>query len=210
MIKTRYDEFKSNFLYVGLSVINILLLISMIFSPETHNTPFWINAALHGTFPLIAFFLGGKGIWLYYFVYTNIQALNMTYNDLTCIAMLSMLFTFTPDVNVKQAVFMTTFYLTDVFVVASLHNKTPWHIYVHLLRCTAFCLAMWYLKVSYNNKPGLKLLPDERKILKQLADGKQQKEVQGFSESTVSRKLQKAAKRNKISTEELKMRFTDE
>lgn len=207
-MKEKFESFKSNYLYVGLSIINILLLISMIWSPEKHNAIFWFNAVFHATFPLIALFFGGKGIWLSYFVYTNIHALNMTYDNLTCIAIISLLFTFTPELNLKQGIAMTTFYLTDVFVVASLHDKTPWHIYVHLLRCSAFCLAMWYLKVTVQKKSELKLLPDERKILEQLAEGKQQKEVQGFSESTVSRKLQKAADRNKLSTEELKMRFS--
>ena len=210
MVRDRIKLFLTDFVQVGLSIINLLLLIAMIFDPNERDTFFWIYFGMRVTFIPITILFGDRGIWVFYFIYTNIKALDITFDNLTCVAIISLLFTILPKVDKKKAIVIAALYVTDIFIVASIHNKQPFYIYVHLLGCLGYCIAMWKLKSSISNNKRLKLLPDEIKILTYLSEGRLQKEILEFSENTVYRKLKEARIRNGIKdNEELLMIFMD-
>lgn len=197
-------RFKDDFLLVGLSCCNLLLLASMVVSPEVHDWFFWISLAFRASFPLVALFFGSRGAWVAYFIYTNLHALNMSYDDFTAVAVICVLFSLLPKVTKGRAIAVTSLYLVDVFVVASLHDKEPYHIFVHLVGCICFSLAMWKLKVTTPHAASgpLSLLPDEEAILEQLAAGVLIKNIEGYSENTIYSNLKKARGRNGCKTNE--------
>lgn len=92
-------------------------------------------------------------------------------------------------------IFIAALYCIDIFIVATLHDKDPIYVYIHFLVAAAFAFA-FYVKNKSMRK--LSLLPDEEKILDQLLEGKAQKNIDGFSENTVSKKLKNARLRNGI------------
>ncbi len=73
-----------------------------------------------------------------------------------------------------------------------------------------------YYSLKFLIKPSLlkrklDLTVDETSILEELSNGKQQKEIEQFSQNTVSRKLKKARERNGVATtDELIKRFKED
>jgi len=163
--------------------------------------------AFRASFPLVAFFFGSRGAWISYFVFSNFNALNMAYDNFTAAAVLCVLFALLPKPSHARGVAVSALYVVDVFVVASLHDKEPYHIFVHLVGCICFCLAMRKVKGKAAAGP-LSLLPDEEAILEQLAAGVLIKNIEGFSENTIYSNLKKARGRNGCaSNEELVLAF---
>lgn len=126
-----------------------------------------------------------------------------------------LLFALTPKVDRKQAIAVAALYITDVFIVAGLHNKSAFYIYNHFLLCAQFCAAMWKQKVITRNSVEketkvLVLTEEEIRILNQIEEGEPVKNIDGMSEATVYRRLGDARKRNDIKdNEELKKLFSD-
>ena len=200
-IKESLSTFKKDYLRIVLAVTNGILALSMIISPEPHDFFFWFTLAFRVLTVPAALFIGNKALWILYFIFCNVKALDITYNNYTCVALLSVLFALTPKVTKHQAVFVVGLYLTDVFIVAGLHNKTPFYIYTHILLSAQYVTAMWKQKVitkqqvKAENKM-LVLTPEEIQILDQVKNNEPIKTVEGFSESTVYRKLTDARIRN--------------
>ena len=206
-IKESFFTFKKDYLRLVIAVTNSVLALSMFISPEPHDFFFWFTLAFRIITIPTALFIGNKGLWVLYFIFCNVKALDITYNNYTCVALLSVLFAMTPRVTKHQAVFVVGLYLTDVFIVAGLHNKTPFYIYTHILLSAQYVTAMWKQKVitqercKAENKI-LILTPDEIQILDQIKNNEPIKTVEGFSEATVYRKLTEARNRNDISSNE--------
>lgn len=200
-------KFNHDYLRVVIAVTNSILAVSMFISPEPHNFFFWFTLAFRIATVPAAIFIGNKALWFLYFVFVNVKALDISYNNYTCVAILSILFALTPKVTMKQAVAVVSLYITDVFIVAGLHNKSPFYIYTHILLSIQYCTAMWKQKV-YNRKSVHKtiiLTPEEIDILEQISNGEAIKSIDGSSEVTVYRRLNEARKRNNIETnDELK------
>ena len=94
-------------------------------------------------------------------------------------------------------------YLANVFVAYSLKRLCITPFIIHIVYC-----VMFYVKVNYVfvvHKPNkLNLTDDERKILDELKAGKMQKQIDLWSEQTVSAKIKSARERNMCdSTNEL-------
>ncbi len=206
-MRERLKQFTTDYLRIVIAVTNGILAVSMFISPEAHNFFFWFTLAFRVATVPTAILIGNKALWFLYFVFVNVKALDMTYNNYTCVAILSILFALTPKVTVKQAVAVVSLYITDVFIVAGLHNKSPFYIYTHILLSVQYCTAMWKQKV-YNRKSVHKtiiLTPEEIDILEQISNGEAIKSIDGSSEATVYRRLNEARKRNNIETnDELK------
>lgn len=193
-------KFNHDYLRVVIAITNNILAISMFVSPEPHDFFFWFTLAFRISTVPTAIFIGNKALWFLYFVFVNVKAFQITYNNYTVVAILSVLFALTPKVTKKQAIAVVAIYITDVFIVAGMHNKSPFYIYTHILLSIQYCTAMWKQKV-FNRKAEHKVLvltPEEIKILEQIKDGDTIKSVDGSSEATVYRRLIEARKRNNI------------
>lgn len=97
------------------------------------------------------------------------------------------------------------FYFAAVCVAFSINGETVFHFFIHIVRSIWFIGTIFFVVSNQFERKKLVLYEDEIKILKQLCDGKiYQKEVEGFSENTVYRKLKAARERNgNLTREEL-------
>lgn len=108
-------------------------------------------------------------------------------------------------------------YLMDILIVCTRHGKTGIHVAIHILSCALIYLIIRGLRELLEERtlsarrhywPKPELTEQEKYILSQMKEGKLQKEIPGYSENTVCRKLREARMRNGIpTTEELLMRF---
>lgn len=96
-------------------------------------------------------------------------------------------------------------YFVAVCIVFAFNEENLCHFLIHVFRSAWFIAIVLYVTDSKFDRKKLILYEDEKKILDQLLDGKMyQKEVEGFSENTVYRKLKAARERNGgITREEL-------
>lgn len=107
-------------------------------------------------------------------------------------------------------------YILDVIIVCESHGKSSIHLVIHFINCGFIFVAskiIFNICVSKIKKNSRKLDLDEtdRFILQQLSKGAKQKEIEGFSENTVSKRLKKMRDRNFCeSNSELLMLFIAE
>lgn len=97
-------------------------------------------------------------------------------------------------------------YFAAVSVAFAFNEETLYHYLIHIFRSLWFITVMILAKdEQYSKKHTLILYDDEKEILSQLASGKvYQKEIVGFSENTIYRKLKAARERNgNLSRQEL-------
>ncbi len=108
-------------------------------------------------------------------------------------------------------------YAAAVSVAFILNDEPALYLVIHLVRAAWFVLCVLYVIDQRDLRRNvaehkLVLYEDERKILSQLAAGTvYQKEIEGYSENTIYRKLKAARERNGCSTrDELVERFRSE
>ena len=88
-------------------------------------------------------------------------------------------------------------YIAAICVAFSINGESVFHFLIHLTRTFWFFGTVFFVTENNFERKKLILYEDEIKILAQLCDGKiYQKEVEGFSENTVYRKLKAARERN--------------
>lgn len=192
-----FQKFQKDYLRVLLAVTNLLLAASMIVSPEPRDLFFWITLGFRLITVPIAVFIGNKGLWVCYFLFCNVGVLQIQYKDFSYAALLMVLFSLTPKVSKSQAFFVAGLYATDIFIVAGMHDKGSYYIWNHFILTAQYCAAMWKQKVICNHDAKVMILtPDEIEILKKLESGYSKKQIEGYSEASIYRKLTEARERN--------------
>lgn len=123
------------------------------------------------------------------------------YNNYSALFVICIVIMINPKIR-KLALIL---YLAAVCVAFAINEETLCHFLIHIVRSLWFISIVLYVTDSKFDRKKLILYDDEKKILDQLLDGKMyQKEVTGFSENTVYRKLKAARERNGgITREEL-------
>ena len=103
-------------------------------------------------------------------------------------------------------------YFAAVCTAFSINGENVFHFLIHITRSIWFIGSVFFVLENQFERKTLVLYEDEIKILEQLSNGKiYQKEVEGFSENTVYRKLKAARERNgNITKEELLKLFKKE
>lgn len=90
-------------------------------------------------------------------------------------------------------------YLLNVFIAFTLKRLGIVPFVIHCIYIFMFQTKLQYVfKVNKPNK--LNLTDDERKILDELKAGKMQKQIDGWSEQTISAKIKSARERNLCET----------
>lgn len=99
--------------------------------------------------------------------------------------------------------FSLSVYFAAISIAFALNEEPVICFLIHIVRSFWFILCVLYVLDNYFNRKKIVLYEDERKILDQLLEGKvYQKEVEGFSENTIYRKLKAARERNGCKTRE--------
>lgn len=93
--------------------------------------------------------------------------------------------------------FSLSAYFVSVCIAFALNEESALCFLIHIVRSLWFILCVFYVLDNHFNRKKLILYEDEKEILNQLLEGKvYQKEVTGFSENTIYRKLKAARERN--------------
>lgn len=102
-----------------------------------------------------------------------------------------------------------TIYAIDVLLAFSARHEDPLVFGIYAVGCyVIFTIIKIIDDKQEHQEPELQLTEDEAIILEQLAQGKLQKEISGFTKNTITKKLQQAQVRNHCSCrEELKIKY---
>lgn len=103
-------------------------------------------------------------------------------------------------------------YFILICVAYILNEEQIYHFFIHLVRAVWFVYISMFLVEKKYKRNKLILYEDEIKILTELSKHKLQKsiELEGYSESTIYRRLKSAMTRNKLSKKELLDAFQKE
>jgi len=155
-------------------------------------------------FPVVAILFERLGIYIFFYIYSNYLALTMNFQNYTAFIIIVIITMMIP----KMKYFCLITYSIDVIIVATIHDKTPVHIAIHVLNCIMLYYAINFLLKPTVHIKKLDLTCDEIIIIEELLKGKQQKEIEQFSQNTVTNKLKNARNRNNIpSTDELMQKY---
>ncbi len=209
-----------DYIYTHFCIITAVLsaILSVLYIWKGYKEHFtidsWIIIALNLTYcPLV--FIFKKNFFVYHnlvyaIVFAFVLAFTKTYLYNNCTALFLICIVCTINPNLKKIAY--PLYFTTVSIAFAINEETIYHFFIHITR------SLWYISViesiTYAQVPQQKLIlyEDEIKILTQLSQGNiYQKEVEGFSENTVYRKIKSARERNgNISKDELMDRFKKE
>lgn len=136
-------------------------------------------------------------------VYVNSQMETYLFNNFSALLCLFMAILVYP--KIKNYLMIGYLFIT---ALAFALNTEPMHLFlIHAIRSMwLFTIYDFAIYCNYTRKPVI-LTEDEQQIIAQLCEGKLQKELElnGYSESTIRRRLDSAMKRNDIkSKDELK------
>lgn len=110
----------------------------------------------------------------------------------------------------KLQPYAVVLYAIAVFIVFALKGYAILTLGIHGLNCVLFYACARYLFAA-NPQTTLLLTDDERLVLRELADGKMQKQIEAFSPNKVTKVIKNAMERNSCKTKtELLHRFIKE
>lgn len=167
----------------------------------------WIVIGLNIVYVPMAFAFKSKCFSYYFLGYSLVMVFVLAFEKTFLFNNFTALFLvcFVILMNQKLKVWALILYFVSVFVAFILNEENLIHFFIHLTRSLWFVMLLQLILNKPQRKKKLVLFNDEKEILNQLSDGTvYQKEVRGFSENTVYRKLKAARERNgNISREEL-------
>lgn len=164
-------------------------------------------------FCIISIFVKFELWYVFFFVYGILIECFARFNDFeSFFIVITGLFLFP-----EKRLFLLIPYILAVAFVATTHQKSPIHVFIHFGTCSAiYFYAKSILRIFIKNKEKsndkktvpLKLTDDDIRILDALSNGEDQSHIYGFSAATVSRRLLACKNRNDCKTrEELLMRY---
>lgn len=202
MKKDFIDDFlKDNFVIFtsGLSVILCALYVWKAFLSKNFFWGSWIVPAVNLLYVILAFFLNRKAFVWFYLLYSVVLVFliafekSCLFNNYTALFMLCIVIMMKP--SIKYAAI--SLYFAVVSIAFLINEESIVHFLIHIDRSVWFLGSIFFVLNSHFEPKKLILFEDEEKILEQLCSGKiYQKEVEGFSENTVYRKLKAARERN--------------
>lgn len=167
----------------------------------------YIFIAIHIIFILVVLFFRRNGFAIYALLYALVLVFIMAfhktylYNNLTGVLVIMIVVLVVP--KYKKAAFIL--YLICVSVAFALNEENLCHYLIHVSRFSlAFFIFDFVMERRYTPKK-LVLYDDEIKILTELSKNRLQKAIvfEGFSESTIYRRIKAACKRNNMTKKEL-------
>lgn len=140
-----------------------------------------------------------KGFYYFHLVYAIILvfviSFEQTYlfNNYTALFLLCIVFMIQPKLQYISIIS----YFVAVSIAFLIDGENLILFFIHIARSIWFIQIVTYVLNNQFDRKKLILYEDEKRILDQLCDGKvYQKEVEGFSENTIYRKLKAARERN--------------
>lgn len=197
----KYKTFLDDKFVAYTSIFSLLLGLLYIWKGFSYgfNIWNWIIISIDFLYIPAALIFKKKIFPVFYLTYAIfivfVIAFNKTflYNNFSALFMICIVVLLFP----KSAVPSFILYFLACCIVFAINEESLCHFLIHIVR------SIWYISIllyTINNRYERKKLilnQDEKNILEQLSNGKvYQKEVEGFSENTIYRKLKKARERN--------------
>lgn len=159
----------------------------------------WVIALMNFLYIPAAAIFKRKCFSYFYLVYAVILVFMIAFektflfNNYTALFLVCIVIMIKPQVRFVAI----SLYISAICVAFSINGESVFHFLIHLTRTFWFFGTVFFVTENNFERKKLILYEDEIKILAQLCDGKiYQKEVEGFSENTVYRKLKAARERN--------------
>lgn len=198
---SKKDSFISGHFFILTSVLSAILALLYFWKGIRENFTIgaWLIIGMNLVYIPTAFLFKKKGFLTYCIIYSAILVFLLAftetclYNNYSALFIICIVISLKPELE-KPCLLL---YLACICVAFALNEECLYHFFIHSVRSTWFVLVAGYIVDS--RKPARKLIlyKDEEDILRQLSDGNRyQKEVQGYSENTVYRKLKSARERN--------------
>jgi len=167
----------------------------------------YVFIGLHVLFIPVVLFFRRKGFAIFSLIYAIslvfIIAFHKTglYNNLTGVLIILIVVLVMP--KYKKWAFIL--YFLAVCIAFAANEENLCHFLIHVSRFSLAFFVFDYVMAERYSEKKLILYDDENKILTELSKNKLQKsiELEGFSESTIYRRIKAACKRNKMSKSEL-------
>ena len=195
--RNRIDLLKNDRQLLLIMLLHIVLIGLHVYEWKVGDIEYYwyLRAGGCGLIALGIFLFGRKGLaWSLMIFACVLVYINNFYNYATIFFMLVAM-----GADPKLKKFAPFVYLVNVFVAYTMKRLGITPFMIHLIYC-----VMFYTKINYVfaiHKPeSLNLTEDEKKILEELAKGKLQKEIDLYSQQTISAKLKHARERNLIET----------
>ena len=208
-VSKKFQVLKSDRLLFAIFLIHLLLAffhLAYSFYTENNPTQCYIRAG----------FCAGIALATYLFLRGGFSITILAY---ACVLLyFNNFFNYTSFLFVLFAIYATpklqpyavVLYAIAVFVVFALKGYAILTLGIHGLNCVLFYVCARYLFAA-NPQTTLLLTDDERLVLRELADGKMQKQIEAFSPNKVTKVIKNAMERNSCKTKtELLHRFIKE
>lgn len=189
-------------------LLHLLLIALHFYEYKTSSIEYhwYLRAGGCGIIALFIFLFGRKGLAYGLLIFScSLVYVNTFYNYATIFFMLIAI-----GANPKLKKIAPWIYLVNVVVSFSLKKLDIVAFLIHIVYVFMFQIKMNYV-FAINKPTALNLTEDEKAILSELAKGKLQKEIDLFSEQTITHKMKSARERNMCnSTGELVEKFKQE
>lgn len=209
-------KYLDSYFNVFTSVLSLVIAALYIYRGfyEGFNSGILIVAFMNLIYIPVVFLFKRHGFAVFYLAYavTLVFLISMEetklFNNYTALFMVCIVMMIQP----KYEILSYFCYFASVSIAFIIDDESLIHFFIHIVRSVWFISITSYILNSHFERKKLVLFEDEKMILDQLCEGKvYQKEVEGFSENTIYRKLKAARERNgNISRDELVEKYRKE
>lgn len=207
-LKQRVELLRNDGELAKIFLLHLLLIALHVYENYVGSVEyFWyLRAGGCGLIALLIFFLGRKGLAFGLLVYScSLVYINNFYNYASVFFMLIAIGAYPKLRKVAPWV-----YLVNVVISFTMKRLGIIPFLIHVTYIFMFQTKMQYV-FKVNTPDTLNLTDDEKAILRELLAGKKQKEIELFSQPTITAKLKNARERNMIeTTPELLVKFAAE
>ena len=206
--RNRIELLKNDKQLTLIMLLHIVLIGLHIYEWQVGDIEYYwyLRAGGCGVIALFIFLFGRKGLaWSLIIFACTLVYINNFYNYATIFFMLIAM-----GANPKLKKIAPWIYLVNVFVAYTMKRLGITPFMIHLIYCVMFYTKMNYV-FAIHKPEKLNLTDSERQILDLKLQGKQQKEIDLYSQQTISAKMKSARERNLCeTTEELMAKYAKE
>ena len=207
-LKQKYVLLKNDRKLTAILLLHLLLIALHLYHNILSDIEYYCYIRVSGCalISILIFFMGRKGLAYGLTVYACVLIhINMFYNYSSIFFILIAI-----GANPKIKIPVLIIYIINVIIAFSIKGLIIVSFLIHDDYIALFILLFLYV-FTIHTPDRLNLTDDERAILKELLNGKKQKEIELFSQQTITAKLKSARERNMCeTTAELVSRFYQE
>lgn len=192
------ERFKNDYIEWGLASVSIILFGLHLF--QFFDSGFIFDAGLRTVFYFIfalsLFFFGKKCVFWELLLFVLVDVQTISFENYTAFLILCLCFIMKQNRN-QVVIPGLIVYALDVLVVCIRHDKSAVHFVIHGIVCACIFYLVQMFVFFIRLKKNLDLTEEERHILQEIVfSGKKLKEIDGYKQNTISKKLKRIRERN--------------